>query len=377
MEIGKRNWEIGKKASHSFGFLLSALCVLLASRAFAFHEAGVAHCDVCHTMHASENGNPEVVTGPELLKFGTASDACLSCHATDLGAVWGTDPLHPPAEKGAGNFAFLSAANLNDGPNGATLPISGSHAGHNVISQMGGMAADPLYLTAPGGSYPSGALGCTSCHNPHGNGNYRMLYGAGHVAAGDFQFVNPAPQAAGIPLTGTESATSHAAYRSGMSAWCGNCHGTYHQNGVGSFPHPSDQTLGRDVATAYNQYAGSANPAGGNAATAYLPAVPFEDAAASTGSTAGPSLASHISCISCHRAHGSSAPYAGRWDINVVHPRDDGVVSGTWPIANPYASASQKSLCCKCHSYGEQHGNEQSCISCHMSPVSNRAKKLR
>ena len=349
---------------------------LLSSPGFAFHESGAAHCDACHTMHNSENGIPEVQTGPQLLKFATATDACLSCHGSDFGSVWGADPLHPPAEKGAGNFTFLSTSNLNDGSGGATNPISGSHAGHNVISEMHGSVSDPYYPAAPGGTYPSSALGCTSCHNPHGNGNYRMLYGAGHIAAGDYQFVNPAPQADGVTLSvGAESSTNHAAYHSGMSAWCANCHGNYHQDNPGAFQHPADDVLGQTISEAYNRYAGSEDTTGGNAATAYLPAVPFEDPSVTTTGTAGPTLTSRISCITCHRAHATSAPNAGRWDFNIVYLRSDGVISGSWPIPNPYGSPKQKSLCCKCHSYGEQHGGDQTCLSCHQGPVTRALKK--
>ena len=349
-------------------FLLFAFCFLISARAFAFHESGVANCDACHTMHNSENGVPEVETGPKLLKFASATDACLSCHASDLGAVWGTDPLHPPAEKGAGNFVFLQSANLNDAANGAMNPIAGSHAGHSIVSESRGTVSDPVYQTAPGGTYPSSALGCTSCHNPHGNRNYRLLWGRGHVDAGDYTFINPAPQAAGISITtGKEQLAAHTAYQSGMSAWCANCHGNYHQNNLGVFQHVTDEPLGAAVAGAYSHYSGCENPTSGNPLTSYLPAVPFEDPANSVSSTAGPTAASRISCVSCHRAHASSGPSSGRWDFNVVYLRQDGLMSGSYPIPNPYGSANQKSLCCKCHPYGEQHGGNQSCISCHLS----------
>ena len=38
--------------------------------------------------------------------------------------------------------------------------------------------------------------------------------------------------------------------------------------------------------------------------------VPFEDPSASVSSTAGPTAASRITCLSCHRAHATSAPAA-------------------------------------------------------------------
>ena len=91
---------------------------------------------------------------------------------------------------------------------------------------------------------------------------------------------------------------------------------------------------------------------GAVAATSYIPEVAFEDAAMTTTSTAGPTAASEVSCISCHRAHATSAPNMGRWDFVVSLLEEDGVESGSRAIPNPYAATSattQRSLCNKCH----------------------------
>jgi predicted CXXCH cytochrome family protein len=195
-----------------------ALALLLdAGAARAFHRGGAGSCRACHTTHESEDGVP-VESGEMLLRFQSGTDLCLSCHANALGEVFASDPLAPAPERGGGNFAFLLEDNIADGPGGASSPIPGSHAGHNVVSLTWGVPVDPDYPVAPGGSYPAAALGCTSCHDPHGNGNFRMLYGAGPVVTGDFQFVNPAPLAEGIDIvSGQETASSHSAYLSGWS----------------------------------------------------------------------------------------------------------------------------------------------------------------
>ncbi len=57
-------------------------------------------------------------------------------------------------------------------------------------------------------------------------------------------------------------------------------------------------------------------------------------------------------CLSCHRAHASSAPAAGRWDFNVALLDEDGLVSGSYPIPNPYLDPDQGTLCSKCHEGG-------------------------
>ena len=172
-------------------------------------------------------------------------------------------------------------------------------------------------------------------------------------------FVNPAPVAVGLDVElGTlESNSNHVAYISGMSQWCANCHEDYlannHEVGGGDFEHPGYGTLDGDVLQWYNMYNGTSDPAGGDPSTAYLAAVPFEDAANSLFRTAGPTSSSRIMCLTCHRAHASSATNSGRWDFKVETLGQDGVVSGSYPLPNPYPSPDQQPLCFKCHEDGE------------------------
>ncbi len=327
--------------------------VLFSGVAFGFHDEGVAHCDGCHTMHNSSNGALVDAAHPNgnayLLKFSSATDLCLSCHATSRGAVWGTNPLAPPPEKGAGNFVFLTEDNINDGRNGATNPISGRQGGHTVNSPARGIGPDGILLTAPGGTFPATALECSSCHDPHGNEHFRLLYGTGPVQAGLTNFVNPAPDAEGIDFSaGVESNASHTAYKGGMSAWCGNCHGDFHNNNT-KLIHPSGQTIGGAIATAYGLYNGTAHYATGNPATSYLSQVPFEDPTMTPTSTEGPTASSQVSCITCHRAHATSSLNATRWDYTQTLLGTDGVESGSYALPNPYNDPNQRSLCNKCH----------------------------
>jgi len=297
----------------------------------------------------------QISSAGALLIADTATDLCLTCHAEGNGAVMGTDPSLPPPEKGGGNFVFLLEDNLNDAPNGMYDPIFGEAAGHSIVALAQGLVGDTRHPFSPGGSFPGDQLGCTSCHDPHGNGNFRMLYGVGAVQDDLFTFAYPAPLAVGIGLNvGPESKARHSAYQRGMSAWCANCHGpAYHKTPGGStFVHVSDRALASHVSAQYNRYDGDRDPLGGNQATAYLPDVPFEDPSNDPGSTTGPSPSSRVMCLSCHRAHASSSPAAGRWDLNVQTLGLDGVASGSYPIPNPYGDASQRRLCWKCHSGG-------------------------
>jgi len=331
------------------GLLFCCSLVLVTRPVFAeVHGGGVAACNYCHDMH----GQSLVGSGDGLLLEESASDVCLACHAETYGAVLGTDPLAPPPERGAGNFVFLWEDNLNDGADGVLNPISGDAAGHNIDAPGHGLSADGSYLNSPGGSFPSGQLGCTSCHDPHGNTSYRFLRGPDQPVDGAV-FLYPAYEAAGIPFDGSsERPDNHIAYQAGVSNWCGNCHGDYlnNHNETGGFEHPTDETLPSGFATRYNRYNGTADSFGGDASTAYLPEVPFQDPSTTVSGTAGPSTSSRVMCLSCHRAHATSGPHAGRWDFNVDTLGQDGVVSGSYPLPNPYPDPNQDPLCRKCHS---------------------------
>jgi cytochrome c553 len=199
--------------------------------------------------------------------------------------------------------------------------------------------------------FPSSILGCSSCHDPHGNESFRLLNGAHAVQAGAHTFANPAPSVTGISVgtNAAETPTNHNAYLNGYSEWCANCHGNFHASA--QMRHPSGEAIGGTIAQTYNLYNGTGASVPGSQATAYLPAVPFEDLSNTITSTVGPSASSEVSCVSCHRAHSTSSPDAGRWDFNVTVLEEDGLESGSYPIPNPYVAltADQRSLCNKCH----------------------------
>lgn len=348
----KRKSENSKRLA---ACLLSALLMVLSTSAVAFHDGGSGSCAGCHVMHGQIDGQPVIEGSEPLLLAPTATDLCLMCHGGQDG-VFGLNPLDPPREKGAGNFVFLLEDNINDAPDGWNHPIAGEAAGHSIVSLDHGVGPDSRYAFSPGGNFPTQHLGCTSCHDPHGNQNFRLLHGVGPVQGGLFQFTYPAPEALGLDVTSAladESPLAHTAYRSGVSDWCGNCHGEYHRHSFGyDFQHPGDHRLSNRNIRTYNQYNGESDPFGGLPSTAYLPEVPFEGPATQPDSPDGPTTGARLMCLSCHRAHASSAPAAGRWDFNVGLLDDDGLVSGSYALPNPYDDPAQGQLCAKCHSTG-------------------------
>jgi len=331
-----------------------AVVVLWGVPALAFHDEGVAHCNGCHTMHNSYEGqlvDPDSPNGNDwLLIDATPSDTCLECHSTGTtrGVFNGDCATGASRENGAGNYIFLTCPDLRESTRGAIIP--GERAGHNLNAPGHMLATDTTITMAPGGTFPSSLMGCTSCHDPHGTNSYRLLYGA-RLVQGTFPFTNPPPVAEKLASTGGETPSNHAAYQSGMSQWCGNCHTNFANIGT-THKHVVGVAMGATIATAYNLYAGSDNLFGGTQPTAYWPEVPFEDPAMTITSTQGPSGSSVVMCLTCHRAHATSAASAGRWDFNVTFNEEDGDTWGTYEMAQRISALStnaNRPLCNKCH----------------------------
>lgn len=378
------------------------LCFGLSTAALAFHNGGVAHCDGCHTMHNSENGQSIIeggvvgVTGEALTKGSDPGSTCLDCHA------------------GSGRYHVLSDDGTNMSPGGDfywltktfTYPVRGTprtrygyNFGHTIIAaDFGFVNPDPDISQAPGGTFPSALLTCSSCHDPHGVkttnktgpimgsgsygdapdpgtslGNYRLLGDVGYrPSSGIVTFTQPPPIATAPPLGDTANVTdsNHTDYGKGMSEWCSNCHTAFlAPGGAGQHKHPAGNTSGLGAAgifNNYNSYVATGNLTG-NAATSFLELVPFERQISDPTlldptSTQGPDGSSNVMCLSCHRAHISAFPNSGRWDFETElleesHPQDSdtGAIAGDQlhsyygrVIADAF-NAEQRSLCNKCH----------------------------
>lgn len=351
---------------------LALVLALAAGNAYAFHEGGVAYCAGCHTMHNSQDGAPIDTTNggignAYLLKFGNASDTCLGCHAA-YGQFYGGAGFGP-----GGDFYWLTKTYSWAGHGSTEYSMGDSH-GHNIISPANDLTEDATLTHAPGGDFLSSRLGCTSCHDPHGNADFRLLYGnqgPGPIYdGGRYDFDNAAPLARGNSrrtyvgaTNGNETNAKHTVYKSGMSEWCANCHPNFHSDVTNNFVHPEGD-MGSTIAGAYNAYVSTDNMTGGSVATSYWGLTPFEAVNVNLASidpmnyTQGPTSVDQVMCVTCHRAHASAFPDAGRWDFHAEfivdsHPMaTDGGVGANDATYKYYQYTfvnNQRSLCNKCH----------------------------
>ena len=357
-----------------------------------FHSGGVGSCNACHSMHSAQAGSQQ------LLLSSDPSSICLNCHTGGGGrngpSVFSTNgsALTP-----GGDFYWLTKSfSWLDGQS------PDYNHGHNIVAVDFNLYADLILTTAPGGNYPSASLGCTSCHDPHGqvgggtargdlpvsksgsygagadagsiSGNYRLL-GDSNYMSGSYSFSNDAPVARQSNVNKyAESDRSHVDYGSGMSEWCGNCHGGMLSGGSqmsgGSSGHHhlsgDNHRLGQGAITFYNSYLRSGDLSG-TAATAYLQFVPFERGTTDAlwldpHSTQGPDANANVMCLSCHRAHASAFPDGGRWDFTAdllidSHPAPGDIgASATDPYYSYYGrdiaaefGSGQGQFCEKCH----------------------------
>ena len=316
---------------------VAAAALLLSSPAMAFHSGGVADCDGCHTMHNSLDGAAMTGTNSEglntagstfvnavgkaakfLLRGSDQSSTCLNCHGdpspgsyhiSTPGAVI-TAGGQPVQYTPGGDFAWLKKTFTwtNSTSDTAALSEEGETHGHNIVAADFGYVADagkagnvaPTGFGYAGIPYPVSALGCSSCHDPHGRyrrttdaadpgltgtaalytttgapiwasgsygatvlgtfgtfatakavGSYRILGGIGYIpkSLGDTSAATPFaynPPTAVAPSTYNVSesvAQVRVAYGKGMSEWCANCHAGMHNSayvtGVADQVHPA------------------------------------------------------------------------------------------------------------------------------------------
>jgi predicted CXXCH cytochrome family protein len=379
---GETKGEKMKTAKFSIVILAALLALGVSTTAYAFHAGGVAECGGCHSMHSPAAGGSHLLVGVD------PSSACLSCHehAGDTGPSSyhvSTADADMPAGTGpkqrtpGGDFGWLKKT-YTFVVRGTTNVEEGQTHGHNIVAADKGYVADTVNTTAPGGTFPAAALGCESCHDPHGK--YRRIAdgsvsntGAPIIASGSYKTVNAPvtdPPAAGLALgvyrllagngytkggatfTGVPAAKAPNTYNlteatnqvrvaygvktgSGhvtWGNWCGTCHGEMHSSG--NYVHPTDQGLGSTLDN-YNAYKKSGDMTG-VPASSYWSLVPFNtnsgDYAVLAGlannnapTYAGPVANDQVSCNSCHRAHATGFVEMLKWDMETTFVVQNGV----------------------------------------------------
>lgn len=337
-------------------------------------------CSNCHTMHNSQDGSGEVSiyqssSGTLLtnqstpLGFLLKAD-CIACHTDGSGATNSfTAPivLHTTDPGGQGGGKTLAGGDFHD----VAANLGGTDStGHNVDllsaddavigktppgwDTAATSATDPYGQVAGGEATWSTQLTCAGkygCHGDHSKTtNDDGIRGAHHSntdltetqatnptsVGGSYRFLGGIKGLENSQWNWAETASVHNEYygvdgnvdyadKSTINYSCAECHGDFHKTIGSASPwvrHPTDIVLPSDTTKEYRFY----NPDNSNQysveAPVARPTIPGTSGSTVTPGDSTTDNGAIVSCLSCHRAHGSDQPDLLRWAYS-------GMIAGT------------------------------------------------
>jgi predicted CXXCH cytochrome family protein len=338
--------------------VVSALA--FAAPAFAWthgqFNATTDACAGCHVAHAAP--------APKLLKAGpTQTEFCYLCHGegttsapydVQYGKTFGQGSTYPST---AGGFERLW---VGPGANDYQT-VTSRHTlwGYlpDTLNEAGTWDGESRYFSIPGGTsaLTGNGLTCGACHDPHaggktpdGNGwisgNPRLM----RTAILDQTVDNVRFKLQHIGALSYGGSTSDVfrvtAYKEGSSAWCGACHDKFNPPSSGEghaslyldmWRHPMDAHV--------------------------LPPPDFDGSLATGTPLEQPGSIGHVTCLSCHRAHGATVQMEG-WAAD--WPRDDGSAGNTTALLR----MDNRGICYNCHGAGRYNcwnDTRLDCAGCH------------
>ena len=246
------------------------LLIAAPAPAGQWHSGANLVCSDCHTQHNSSGGAPmrtdaNPTPARMLLRRGTPMELCLSCH----------DGANPAAPDVIAPVSYIAESAAGAFPNSGGIATTNAHHLNNPAAEVppGGMIA--MVLT------------CTTCHDPHGNANYRNLRDdPTRTSLPPQSVIATQKKLPGLAAPEEVYAPSNVIYKSGVSAWCSKCH----SDAIGGHDHADDRPMWGAASASYTRWVSTTSPR-----------VPVH----SPTDDDVPSIDDRVMCLSCHKAHGS------------------------------------------------------------------------
>jgi predicted CXXCH cytochrome family protein len=325
-------------------------------------------CDKCH-LPASD-GSP----GGDLKD--NVPDLCFACHgSTANGADTNVEDgiyldrdsvTESPAEgiplRGLKGGGFVNA--LMDTDLDSAVSATAATSSHIADGSLGVVWGNGAIDSGPG--LIDFSLSCTSCHDPHGNGNYRTLRpiprDSGAIApvnvpnevTKNYTVANASGQYFGegynlaLPSTSPMSPQYVA-----LSDWCIQCHTRYMASSDAA------TTDSGDAIFTYRHMTGDTFAEGGDCSKCH--GIPFVIPPPITFNAA---YWNHdVECMTCHVAHGCSASMVG-YAGSLVWP--DGSITPPGNARSSLLRVDNRGTCQLCHDDPHTPSNDD-CARCHLA----------
>jgi cytochrome c553 len=359
--------------------MTAALTLVFASSAFANfgphggYVSDTDSCAGCHRAHTSfSNLRYDPRVGADLLaedekpyallvgNAATMSEFCNACHG-DTAPGASTNVVSGRFDSGPSGAAGQAAGTSNGGVTVAyetastfNAPLNGGGFSTTLNYQDWEASATPVYqnitsshsMERVGVLWGAGfaadtnmTLTCTSCHDPHGSSNYRLLKdNVNNHAVGGYTGDNPNGMVfsneAGYPTAdggwlkhqaGHDQMVAYTPnYTSGsrnisagtagasLSTWCSACHEQY-DDATSNYSYGTYEGAGAVGSQSRHRHPVDISPLSGDA-NLQIAAMETVDARIPlevVGDGSGNPRANHIGCLTCHYAHGSSSQMSG------------------------------------------------------------------
>ncbi len=321
-------------------FLLAAIVFLLtANAAYAGYgvHSSVDNSDICPVCH-EHNPIGETWQSHETMEF----QFCTTCHGISAAGA-DTDVVSGVYDNPSGLNGTFGAA-LNSGgfeqlngnavtsthsSDGTTYPIFGSSTGNSV------------------------ALSCTSCHDPDGSSNYRILKDtvngknvANYVSSNETGFDDSLSEDPNVNDNYDPNYTQPA-YKTpadsarGIAGWCASCHDNYKSDTfeIDAKGKKHLYYIGTDGKKHYHHAINV--PIGNNPTGNTSTDLPL---AKNSAATADDDPGNYVMCLTCHRAHGTDSTMT---DKAKVEPAQSSASSG--PGQSTLLRMNNRGVCQNCH----------------------------